>query len=154
MPIARPIPLTRGQYAWVDAEDYERVSQYKWRAQVDNDTKDFVAVSKVGLMSRFIFGVTDPKILVDHKNHNKLDNRKLNLRIANNFTNGYNRLKNKNNVSGHKGVYRHSNGIGWIFQINAGGTRYREYFKNLEEAVAARKEAVIRLHGEFACDND
>lgn len=150
MPIApKKIVLTRGQVAWVDAEDYERVNKFKWRAQ--KNRSGFVAAGTPGLMHRFILGVTDPNVFVDHKNHSTLDNQKRNLRIATKYTNGYNRLRNKNNASGHKGVYYQDKG--WRFQINAGGVRYREWFKTLEEAIAARKEAAARLHGEFACDN-
>jgi hypothetical protein len=154
MPIApKKILLTRGQVAWVDAEDFERVNQFKWRAQWYERRKCFVALGKPGLMSRFILSIVDRKILVDHKNHDTLDNQKSNLRIADHRTNGYNRRRNTNNASGHKGVYKHSEARGWQWQIDANGKRYRGYCSSMEEAIAARREAAVMLHGEFACDN-
>lgn len=58
MPIApKSILLTRGQITWVDAEDFERLNQYRWHAQ--KTRRGFVPVSRVGIMPRFILGVAD-----------------------------------------------------------------------------------------------
>ena len=50
-------------------------------------------------MHRFIMGITDSKIRIDHINGNKKDNRKSNLRIATASQNGINRGKNINNTT-------------------------------------------------------
>jgi len=56
-------------------------------------------------MHRFIMGVTDSKIQVDHKDRNAtLDNREENLRIATHAQNQRNVGPNVRNRSGFKGV--------------------------------------------------
>jgi hypothetical protein len=42
-------------------------------------------------LHRFLLNVNNPKIQVDHKNRNQLDNRKENLRLVNNSQNNMNR---------------------------------------------------------------
>jgi mannose-6-phosphate isomerase-like protein (cupin superfamily) len=72
-----------GKCAEVDTEDYERVNQYSWHL------KDGYAVTKARLpngkranlqMHRYVLGTTDPYILVDHKDRDRLNNTRSNLR--------------------------------------------------------------------------
>ncbi len=72
-----------GKYAEVDTEDYELVSKYSWHY------RDGYAVTKTRLpngkrvtiqMHRLITGTTDPFILVDHRDQNRLNNVRSNLR--------------------------------------------------------------------------
>jgi hypothetical protein len=72
-----------GKYAEVDTADYELVSKYSWHY------RDGYAVAKTRLpdgrrvtiqMHRLIMGTTDPFILVDHKDQNRLNNVRSNLR--------------------------------------------------------------------------
>jgi hypothetical protein len=89
----RLIPLTKGQFAIVDAADYEWLSQYRWRAFWDWHTKSYYArtyergknheTRRELRMHRLIVGLEiGDKRLPDHINHETLDNRRLNLRIA------------------------------------------------------------------------
>lgn len=68
-----------GKFAKVDIDDYELVSHYSWYF------RDGYALSKIAgkevRMHRFILNETDPDRLVDHKNRNRLDNRRDNLRV-------------------------------------------------------------------------
>ena len=81
----RYIPLTKGQYAIVDAEDYERVNQYKWCASGGNRKRTMYAMRiqnhKCILMHRFLMGASEGMV-VDHINGNGLNNRKSNLRLC------------------------------------------------------------------------
>jgi hypothetical protein len=72
-----------GKAAEVDPEDFELVSKYSWCL------RDGYAVTKTRLpngkrvtlqMHRLITGTTDPFILVDHKDRNRLNNCRSNLR--------------------------------------------------------------------------
>lgn len=68
------------KYALVDQEDYEKLSQHKWYYRNDGyvakkDKKDTV------YLHRFIMN-TPKSMHTDHVNHNRLDNRKENLRIC------------------------------------------------------------------------
>ena len=93
------IPLTQGQYAIVDDEDYEWLSQWKWHAYWNRHTRSYYAVrnSRHGrhrykiYMSRQIMGLTykDGKI-IDHRNHNTIDNRMANLRVVSQQENVWN----------------------------------------------------------------
>ena len=86
------IPLTQGQYALVDDQDFEELSQFKWYAQWAPCTRSFYAARNVRLpngkdigvyMHRHILGLErGDKRQADHTNHNTLDNRHSNIRIV------------------------------------------------------------------------
>lgn len=137
--------------AIIDTEDYEKVKDYKWHTKPDN----YVTNGKIGSLSRIVMNVTDKSIEVDHINHDKLDNRKENLRICRHNGNGKNQQIPKNNTSGHKGVIKAQTEGKWIAQIRANGQlHYLGTFNTKEEAAKAYNKAAKRLHGEFACLNE
>jgi hypothetical protein len=95
-----------------------------------------------------------PGKFVDHRNLNKLDNRRQNLRIATRSQNGMNRRAMSNNELGIKGVSRDKNKKGktplFVARITVEGkTRRLGYFRTTEEAAAAYAAAARELHGEF-----
>jgi len=105
----RYIPLTRGLFAIVDAEDYEWLSQYKWHVQfADYKRTCYAARNGRGtsvFMHRMIMKPPKGKV-VDHINGNGLDNRRCNLRICSRKENSFNRAKRLNAKSRFIGVYR------------------------------------------------
>lgn len=95
----KKIGLTQGKVAFVDDEDFKRLSAYKWcvRKQPHKTAPDtWYAVRSIYLakgkyrtvhMHREILGITDPKVKVDHRDYDGLNNRKANLRAATNQQN-------------------------------------------------------------------
>ena len=75
------IPLTQGKFALVDEEDFERSSQNKWC--LTNGYPSRRKEGRVQYLHRFL--MNEPTGLqIDHRNGDKLDNRKANLRTATN----------------------------------------------------------------------
>lgn len=73
-------------YCIIDLNDFLRVMRCKWHF-----SEGYVKNSSGNFLHRYIMNCSEEKI-IDHINHNTLDNRKSNLRICNNYENGFNRL--------------------------------------------------------------
>jgi hypothetical protein len=76
----KQIQLTHGFVALVDDDDFERVNAHKWSVMNHGAAQARIGKDRVQ-MHRFILQV-EPGVLVDHINHNRLDNRRCNLRPA------------------------------------------------------------------------
>ena len=73
-------------------------------------------------------------LVVDHINHNPLDNRRINLRIVTDTQNKQNR---KDNTSGILGVDIYKDK--WRAQLQVKGKKYIKYCNTKEEAIESRK---------------
>lgn len=161
----KEISLTRGKVALVDAEDYEKVNQFKWTAHKDSNSGRWYAQRTARIddkkihqsMHRFIMGLEygDPR-KVDHKNRDTtLDNRRENLRVATQSENNRNVGLSKRNTSGAKGVRRYERLDKWIARIQVNGSLiHLGYFPTKGLAVAAYDAAALKYHKEFACTNE
>ena len=103
--MAQYIPLSQGQFAIVDDDDFEKINTYKWciKKTSHNLYAKRVFNMKTIDMHRFIM---NPKIgyVIDHINGDGLDNRKENLRICTHSENMKNIKVRKDNTS-ELGVY-------------------------------------------------
>jgi len=99
-------------------------------------------------LHRHLSEVTDPKTVVDHKNNNKLDNRKVNLRKVTHSQNGQNRIKKANTSSIYIGVTKTRNNT-WSSRIRKDGINYGlgTYPTEIEAAIAYNIKC-IELYGE------
>lgn len=160
----KTIRLTRGYVALVDDKDYDRVNQYQWYAAPVYGSDRIYARrtdrtdggSRTILMHRFILGVTDRSIQVDHRNRDGLDNQNDNLRKA---TPAQNRANSKLSASKLRGVqFRQGitqRGRSWSARIRENGRdRYIGTFCTELGAAAAYNASAHRLYGEFARMND
>lgn len=139
--------------ALIDIEDIEKVKFIKWsRSDLQRSTYYAISNNKQwSKMHRLIMNVTDRDIVVDHINHNGLDNRKCNLKICTNSQNICNCKTPKNNKSGCKGVYWAKDKNKWTVQVSVNNkTKYIGRFTNYEDAVQARLEAEKQYYGEYA----
>lgn len=157
MPIE--IPLTRGKAALIDAEDRDLVCQYRWHAQ-GGPRGHFYARRRINLgndryagvwMHRLIAGATDRWVLVDHINHDTLDNRRSNLRLCDSRQNAINRRID--NASGYRGVHRTLRGLFRATITTGRKNKNLGTFFDPVEAARAFDKAARALRGEFAVLN-
>ena len=146
----RYIPLTKRQVAIIDAADYEWLSKHKWFAQGGRGGRVYAARNHRGktiMMHREIMRA--PKgMVVDHIDHNALNNRRDNLRVCTIRENTYNR-RSRCRASKLTGVYPHGNK--WKARIERDGERfYLGLFDNKVEAARARDRKAVELFGPFA----
>jgi len=158
----RRIPLTQGKYAIVDPDDYPGLSKCKWYAAKNKGT--FYAVrswwskvdkKKIKLkMHRVIIDVPYG-LVVDHINHNGLDNRKANLRLATFAQNARNSVRSKSSASSvFRGVYYNKRTGKWRSSIYINNRRKQlGYFRDESDAAKAYDKAAKKFHKEFAVLN-
>ena len=89
------IKLTQGKIALIDAADYTLVKDYNWCAVNTHNLWYAVGRQKGSRkqvkMHRLLLGITNSKILVDHKDGDGLNNTRENIRVATSSQNGANR---------------------------------------------------------------
>lgn len=157
------IPLTKGFFALVDDEDFEKVNQFKWCAGVKNNVVYAMRRIRISTgrwstqkLHRFILGITDPKIQIDHRDHDGLNNQRENLRVCTNRQNQQNvrKLTAWATTSQFKGVCQRRRDNKWRSRIEVNGKReHLGYFNSEVEAAIAYDRAALQHFGEFAHTN-
>lgn len=155
------IPLTRGLTATIDAQDFEKISQFKWCAKKSGSRYYAVAYVRGGgrsnnkqvAMHRLILDYYGP-LDVDHINGNQLDNRKCNLRIVTRSQNNLNQKKVRKGTSKYKGVYFDKRRKRYIAEAKLNGKRiFQKSFMTEIDAAKAYDEIAKKHFGEFASTN-
>lgn len=155
--MSKLIPLTKGQYATVDDEDFDFLSQWKWHAQ-PNTHGGFYAnrhdeAGQLVAMHRVING-TPEGFVTDHRDGDGLNNRRSNLRTATQLQNMMNRHGKRGGTSRHKGVWADPNPRNrklWRAAIRINGKlKYLGRFHTEDEAAEAYAAAAQHHFGEFA----
>jgi hypothetical protein len=151
------IPVAKSLPAIIDADDYPKVSPFKWRLS----PKNYVMATywengkmRHVYLHRLIMNAkaTDK---CDHIHHDKLDNRKSELRIASSTQNQGNRRKIKTCLSKFKGVCWHKQKQKWIAHLRQkvnGKTRLKHlgYFTDEKDAARAYNKAALEYFGSFS----
>lgn len=147
----------------VDLDDYERINRWKWRLgtggypvrsahtylRYDPTKKRGVDRTKTMMLHYEIMEVR-PGFVVDHKNRNKLDNRRSNLRYATLSDNGVNKLSP--NRHGYRGVSLNKGH--WCASISKNGKKTVRYgLASAEQAAQVYDDLARTQHGEFAMLN-
>lgn len=131
----------------IDKEDYGKIKDYYWSLNSQG-----YAISVInGKHKRLHLMIIDkPKgTVIDHINGDKLDNRKSNLRICTQKQNSRNTKLAKNNTSGVTGVYKTKyNTYSASIMVNRKQICLGTY-KNIKDAIKARREAEEKYFGEF-----
>lgn len=142
-----------GHEFYFDIEDYEIIKNYSWHLTNHGylETVQRINGQKHNIMMhRLIMNVTERRDFVDHINHNKLDNRKCNLRIVSNSQNQMNKNIVGNNTSGFRGVSFHQKTKKWFAYICKDNKHiHLGYFDKIEDAIKKRKEAERIYFGEY-----
>ena len=102
-------------------------------------------------MHRLILN-TEPSDVVDHINHNTVDNRKCNIRNVSRSQNMQN--KTPNNELNISGISFEKESSKWRAYISKNNKRiYLGRFTNLKDAIDARKQAEEKYFGEYSYDD-
>lgn len=143
----REIQISRGMTAFVDDEDYDKLSRWKWCASVRKDRKAVYAYNGTlkKLMHRAIMEVPEG-MQIDHINHNGLDNRKENLRLCTQVGNMANRGKFKNKILSR---FKRVKKVGNRWAVIVGG-KHRGSFGDEVEAARFSDQIAKLLYGEYA----
>lgn len=169
----RKISLTQGYVTLVDDADFEKVSQFNWHALVTS-----TGVYAIGrpfpprragrkpagqvaepkppkmLLHRWLLGITEEDVEVDHRDLNTLNNQRKNLRIGTKQQNRCNQRKRSGTSSRYKGVAWNKRSACWHAKIETYGVvRYIGSFKGERAAALAYDRAAYSYHGEFASFN-
>lgn len=155
------IKLTQNKVAIVDDADFEWLNQWKrnyydgyaWR-----NAPRRIDGTRPGRISMHRQIMNDPKGLeIDHKDLNKLNNQRGNLRVATRGQNQSNTKIYKNNKSGYKGVRLVITNKTKPYQATIsflGKYHHLGYFVTALEAARAYDQAALIFNSEFARINN
>lgn len=142
----------------VDTDEVERLKFFNWylTSEMNRESAkmyvkaDYPKEKRKVYIHRHILGLDKASVSVDHINHDPLDNRKINLRIATASQQMANQEPYKwKKSSVYKGVSFARNS--YFAYINKDKRRYRlGYFKSENEAAHAYNKKAVELFGEFA----
>lgn len=150
----RKLPLTHGKFALVDGDLFDFLNQYKWHYHHTGYAMTTIAVSggkfKKIMLHRMIIPIIDSQH-IDHKDRNKLNCLRENLRISNPTLNNANKSLQRNNKTGYRGVYFRKDRNKFVAGIRI-NKKYITLglFDNAVDAAKAYNKRAIATWGEFA----
>jgi hypothetical protein len=153
------IELTQGLKTVIDDEDFHLVSGLKWHAARDRFGLVYARTGRskrrpgqAVSMHRLLMG-DPPGLVVDHIDHDTLNNRRANLRICTRAENSHNSRIKSHSTSGIRNVMHELCGDGgrrrWRATVVFHGVRHRKYFDDAQSAEAWALDTRQRLHGSF-----
>jgi hypothetical protein len=162
-PLMKQIPLTQGKVALISTCDYTYLNGWKWYFAKHHANKGGYAVrngAKGGTiyMHKVIAARQGIEGEVDHRNQNKLDNQRRNLRPATRGQNKANCGRQSNNKSGYTGVGWHRYRGTWQAYIQVKGKSmhlgyYPPTISGKKSAARAYNKAALIHFGDYACFN-
>jgi hypothetical protein len=150
------IPLTKSKQALVDDEDYECVAAHRWYYHSQGYAASGWKVNGKTihvLLHRFVLQASEQDY-VDHRNGDRLDCQKSNLRTCTQSQNMQNLRAFRSGSSQFKGVSWYRRDGRWRAYIKVNGKeRHLGYFADELAAARAYDRAAAEHFGEFACLN-
>ena len=145
----RLIPLGDGFYAYVDAADYEWLTQWHWYLNGVGYAVRYQRNKRI-YMHREIMQPPG-EMVVDHIDGNKSNNCRFNLRVCTPLDNQHNRRKCRNTTSCYKGVSYNKRSRKWFSGFGFKGNVVRlGYFSDEIEAARVYDHAAVQYFGQFA----
>ena len=118
--------LYSGKQFVIDATDVEKVAALSWRVNKDGYLAHYDHQMSIELLlHRWLMGVNDPRIIVDHANRDRLDCRRNNLRIVTPTQNSANHSLFQTNKTGYTGVYYSKYARRYEVKVGYGGKRIK-----------------------------
>lgn len=154
--MTQKISLTRDKFAIVDDEDYEELNKYKWFCSDKGYARRTGRINKRNVTIYMHLEIMCPPdgYEVDHKDLDRLNNVRSNLRICSVSENSRNKGVRRNNTSGYKGVHCRRDTKKWVARIGINGIRlYLGEFNSAIDAASAYNLKAVELHKEFAILN-
>jgi len=151
------IPLMTAE-AIIDDDDYDKIKNYKWfldrlgYAEASHHNINEADGKRGGIKMHHLIMNSKKGQTIDHKNRNKLDNRKENLRFCTKQQNRWNTEFKKKRPSGYIGVIQRKIGFEAVININKKYIVIGRY-KTAEEAAIAFNNKAKKERGEFAVLN-
>jgi hypothetical protein len=152
----------------MDESDYSRMKSEGWSLSIrvyKNKSRNYLSAivqksiekgskkTKKIPLARFVIGVTDVNLCVDHIDQNSLNNIRSNLRVCTKAENTRNRAKFRG-TSKYKGVHLDAKTKMWKAEIIKDRKKYSlGRFRNETDAALAYDKAAVELHKEFASLN-
>ncbi len=147
------------EYFLCDIEDRDIAEKYCWYKSYygyvvcniinENGVKTITQFHRL-VMKKYNGNISD--FIIDHVNHNKLDNRKYNLRLCNYSENGRNKIYRLSNVN-EKHIYYNNHENKYIFQLSINGKYYSYRFDSLDNAILYRDNFYKEHPDEFRYDS-
>jgi hypothetical protein len=155
------IPITKNKFVTVGSKDYAFLMQWCWcysqgyAARMSH--KGEHAKRRIIYMHRVILERMGHENFArsDHRDRNRLNNYRHNLRPATQRQNTCNRSIQSNNTSGYTGVGWHKRRGKWRADITINGkSKHLGYYDDPKEAIRAYNKAALKYHDEFAVLNE
>jgi hypothetical protein len=154
----RKIYIGEGLFTIVDPSDYYWLNRFHWSPRRNSNCVYAVRFlnepgEKTKILSMHREILNPPKgRLIDHRNRNPLDNRRVNLRLATHSQNQFNKTKTSLKTSSkYVGVYREKHSNLWATKIShKGKSIWLGRFNSESEAAKAYDVAAKKYRGEFA----
>lgn len=148
----KEIFTSKGKAIQVDDEDYDWLNSYNWHVNSNGYAfRNYGHKSKQKYMHREILGLTERGQIGDHKDRNRLNNQRSNLRLATATENSANRSLIANKTSKYNGVSLFKRDNIWTSFIKFEHKHiYIGRFVNEEDAAKAYDLKAKELFGEFA----
>ena len=150
------LKLLDGTFALISDEDadllswpaFSLIGEYPVRRKTGGDGKKYVIFLHRIIATRM--GLSE-SLLIDHKDANKRNAQRENLRSATSGQNQINRPPRKDNSSNTTGVTFNARSRKWVARLSVDGyRRCLGSFASKDEAISRRKEAEKFYYGSFA----